>query len=307
LNTLLNRFKNFILTKIASKRIKHPVYILPTADGLKVIALNVILLVMGLIYANNYVLLLNFILFCLFLASMFYTHYNLNGLSITAIKSQAFFVAEENFFEIYMKTKNNYFHYYISCSISNKLFSSQPQLFNIEPYVNNPLKYFITPKKRGGDTLDYVLIQTNFPFNLFNCFTFIHLNTLFYVYPEKTLSPLNSNYYNDLNFFEFTDESEMKLYASGDSIKRIDWKRLAKTGEWFTRKNLPTTNEKIILKLDNERDLELSLSKLCFQIYNLEQDNREYGLQLDEKNLILPSTGHSHMNKCLKNLATYEA
>ena len=110
---MITLLKEFFYDRISSSRKAHPIYILPTIDGLKVMALNFILLVMGLIYANNYVLLFNFILFCLFLGSMFYTHFNLSGLTLKNTQFPSMYVNENGVLSLTFNSSNAQGHYFI--------------------------------------------------------------------------------------------------------------------------------------------------------------------------------------------------
>ena len=157
--------------KLAARDRPHPVYILPTSDGLKVLALNFLLLIMGLVYANNYVLLFNFVLFCLCLSSMFYSHYNLNKLKLESLRIDPLYDQEWSLCKLYF-IGNNHGHFSLNAKIIGanvEFFSSNN--FNINE-INRMVEIKIHGLKRGRGHAMAIRIESSFPLNLFRCFTY---------------------------------------------------------------------------------------------------------------------------------------
>jgi uncharacterized protein (DUF58 family) len=185
---MINRFKDYFFQRASNSKRVHPIYILPTLDGMKVVALNFILLVMGLVYANNYVLLFNFILFCLFLGSMFYTHFNLSGLSLTSAQFPPLYVNENGILTLHFTSTNAQGHYFIRPVFKSlRIKINHPQTtFSISSKDSSTIGVSIQGLKRGQENIQTIYVETLFPFNFFRCFTFFRIDQNCLIYPERT-------------------------------------------------------------------------------------------------------------------------
>lgn len=304
---MARKIHEFIYDRATNSKRIHPIYILPTLDGLKVVGLNFILLVIGLIYANNYVLLFNFILFCLFLASMFYTHFNLSGLSLDSAQFPALHVNENGNLALHFSSKNAQGHYFIRAYFKSKLVEMIEKEktftvnFNEKTTVNIPLNGIM----RGQETIASIYIETLFPFNFFRCFTFFRVDQECLIYPER----LNLKLHEEIEIVESTleegDDFFIRNYQVGDSLKRIDWKKLAQTNQWYTRQFQSAKPNPILLVLEKP-PIEDTLKSICFSIHTLHQQNIKYGIKLRHDILITPENSPRHLNECLRELARYE-
>lgn len=304
---MIKMLKEYFYDRISNSRRVHPIYILPTADGLKVIALNLVLLIMGLIYANNYVLLFNFILFCLFLGSMFYTHFNLNGMALDNAQFSPLYVNENGTLTLNFTSSNAQGHYFIRPYFkSSKIKLNDPsKTFPISSKENTMLNISIQGLTRGQETIQTIYVETLFPFNFFRCFTFFKIDQNCLIYPERSDLRLHEEVELVEDSREEGDDFFIRDYLVGDSLKRIDWKKLAQTGRWYTRQFQTTTPNPILLVLD-KTPLEETLKSICFSIHILHQQNVRYGLKLGQKIFISPENSPRHLNHCLKELARYE-
>ena len=182
-------FKLKFAKKISALGRAEQLYIIPTLDGLKLVLLNLILLIIGLVYANNYVLLFNFILFCLFFASMFYTHFNLQGLKLISAKIQPLHACDNGILTLQFKTTSGLGHFFIGIRIKNNLIEIQKHSFSFPPnngsYKSLKVDIPIKATKRGLVTIDRICIETLFPFHLFCCFAYFKPPLVITIYPEK--------------------------------------------------------------------------------------------------------------------------
>lgn len=305
---MLQKIKDFLYNRIANSNRAHPLYIIPTIDGLKVVALNITLLVIGLIYANNYVLLFNFILFCLFLGSMFYTHFNLNGLKLESIRIPSLHVNESGMALLHFSTKNSQGHNFIRPYFKNSLleFINPQQTFNVSNEHNQTIRIAIKGQKRGVEKIHSLYIETLFPFNFFRCFTFFKIEHEILVYPER--SNLNEHLVIEQidHNKEEGDEFILREYQIGDSLKRVDWKKLAQSNRWHTRQFQKANPNPVVLVMEDS-STEESLKSICFALHLLHSQNIKYGIKLGNKITITPANSLHHLNHCLRELATYEA
>jgi uncharacterized protein (DUF58 family) len=304
---MIKRLKEYFYERASNSRRVHPIYILPTADGLKVIALNLTLLIMGLIYANNYVLLFNFILFCLFLGSMFYTHFNLSGLTLNNAQFPVLYAGENGILSLHFTSTNSQGHYFVRPHFkSSKIRLNEPsKTFPISSKESTTVNVSIQGLARGQENIQTIYVETLFPFNFFRCFTFFKINQSCLIYPERCDLRLHAEVELIEESREDGDDFFIREYQTGDSLKRIDWKKLAQTNRWYTRQFQAEKPNPILLVLD-KTPLEETLKSICFSMHMLHQQNIKYGLKLGQKILISPENSPGHLNHCLRELARYE-
>lgn len=307
---LINLKKNFF-NKMESFGRSEQLYIIPTADGLKLLVLNLILLIVGLVYANNYVLLFNFILFCLFLGSMYYTHFNLHGLKLVSARFSPMHVSENVVFTLQFRSTSALGHYFLGLRIKNSLFKIQNSKFtfslNMKDQKTFKVDIPVTGIKRGEQVLNKICIETLFPFHLFRSFVYFKSALPIIVYPERKDLKIHGT------CVAFEDKSHdgenftLNDFKIGDSLKRVHWKKLAQTNRWYSKNLLTPTVLPVMLSIDNtstQKGIEEQLSSICFALYQLHFQNTKYGLTIG--NIVIPP-GHSnmHLKHCLYTLAEY--
>lgn len=308
---MLKRLEDFFYQRLATSKRRHPIYIIPTVDGNKVMVLNLTLLIIGLVYANNYVLLFNFILFCLFLGSMVYTHFNIKGLSLISASLSPLYVNETANLNLTFSSSNSQGHYFIRASLKSPLMeiASETQTFAVSHRENVTINIRVRGKARGEGFIESLYLETLFPFNFFRCFTFARVDLHYYVYPEKV--NLNIHQSKPLESAEGSDNDEHLLrdYRSGDPLKRIDWKKVAKNNEWYSRERQTASPQVKILGADEEllnQSREEVLKSICFALHGSHQENVMYGLRLGKGLFITPGNSPSHLIHCLEELAKYD-
>lgn len=306
--------QNNFFKKIAALGKSQQLYIVPTLDGIKLAFLNVTLLVIGLVYANNYVLLFNFILFCLFLGSMYYTHFNLQGLELISAKTSPLHVNDKGVLTLQFKTTSGLGHYFLGLRLQNNLIDLQDKnfTFSFEANSQNTLKVDVPIKGiiRGDLVISRLCIETLFPFHLFRCFVYFKHHLRIVVYPERKNLEIHHAQTIQEEKHDEGDDFTLNNFKPGDPLKRVHWKKLAQTNHWYSKKlNTPNSNP-IMLSLTGDHlsklDLENQLSSLCFALYQSHYQNIKYGLTLGNI-IIAPDHSSFHLKNCLRALANYES
>lgn len=287
-------------------------YIIPTIDGLKLLALNLILLVIGLVYANNYVLLFNFILFSLFMGSMYYTHFNLQGLKLISARMNPIHVGDSGNLTLSFKSSSGLGHHFLGIRFNSHFIKIQDKNFSFS--FEGELRILkvdipISATKRGITPAPRICIETLFPFHLFRSFVYFNPHLNFIIYPEKKDYHLHSE---KMHTEEKNDEGVdfiLKDFKPGDPLKRVYWKKLAQTNRWYSKNLITPDSAPIVLSLsDNDLtkpELEKELCSLCYALHKCHSQNLKYGLSLG-KIQIFPDHSYYHLNRCLKALAEYE-
>ena len=292
--------------KLAASDRKHPVYILPTADGFKVLALNFLLLIMGLVYANNYVLLFNFILFCLCLSSMFYSHYNLNKLKLIQLHIDSLHDQEWSLCKLHFNG-NNHGHF----SLHAKIIGSNVELnpfsnFNVtDNTTTTELK--IRGLKRGRGHIMALQVETSFPLNFFRCFTYFKIDKEVLVHPERLNLGLHKETQVNAHENESDDEFSYRPFQLGDSMKQLDWKKFAKSEEKLLKTFCLQEKSVVLLSVDNNKNIENNLKSLSYAIHKLQASQIMYGIKVGDSLEVSPDRSQKHFKHCMDLLATYES
>jgi uncharacterized protein (DUF58 family) len=290
----------------------NQLYIVPTLDGLKLLCLNLILLVIGLVYANNYVLLFNFILFCLFIGSMYYTHFNLQGLKFISARIHPLHANENGVLSLTFKSRSALGHHFLGVRFKNKFIQTLNSQFSFSFNAQENLLKVDIPlvaTERGVGKLPRIIVETFFPFHLFRCFVYFSSELPLIIYPERKDYQLHDKTSSSEEKHNDGDDFYLKNYQAGDSLKRIYWKKVAQSNQWFSKKLINPDLAPVMLSLSSEKhskqELEKELSSLCFALHQLHSQNIKYGLKLGAFE-ISPDHSTPHLNLCLKALAQYE-
>lgn len=292
--------------KLAASDRNHPVYILPTADGFKVLALNFLLLIMGLVYANNYVLLFNFILFCLCLCSMFYSHYNLNKLKLLQLHIDSLYDQEWSLCKLHFKG-NQHGHFSIHSKIIGENIELNPlSTFNISDNATT-IELKIRGLKRGRGHIMAIQVETSFPLHFFRCFTYFKINRDVLIHPERINLGLHKETQVHAHENESDDEFSYRLYQLGDSMKQLDWKKYAKSDEKLLKTYNTQEKSVVLLSVDENQNIENSLKSLSFAIHKLYSSQSMYGIKVGDSLEVSPDRSQKHFKHCMDLLATYES
>jgi uncharacterized protein (DUF58 family) len=305
---------NFFREKLKKSSRPRKIYIIPTIDGLKLLSLNITLLIIGLVYGNNFVLLFNFILFGLFICSMFYTHFNLDGLKLEMLYLSPTYAGENNNLHLFIKTSSSLGHHYINFNLDSKLVQTKDAVFSSDESDTATIKAEIKIKaiKRGVETIQLVRLETLFPFHLFRCISYHPCNLEIIVYPETNNKKLFLETRPHKDETHEPDDFTLRNFEQGDSYSRVDWKKLAQKNIWYTKIATKIKNTPVVLQLgDHEAEnIEQQISSLATQMRVCQASETPYGLYLISKNepaqIIAPSLSLTHLNRCLRVLAQYE-
>lgn len=280
-------------------------YIIPTFDGIKLFIVNMILLVIGLIYANNYVLLFNFLLFCLFIASMFYTHFNLQHLNASNISIGEVFTNREAVMSIQLESREKNVRTAIVAKayINHFFFVSIPNDYTLEnQYLNLEFKV----SKRGKYPLKRIMLQTEFPFHLFKCFIYFNFHHELIVYPElknnlKIKSFLENSKSGDLSDYSIRD------YRRGDNANRILWKK-SNNEHFIVREFHNEIESGVVFEINSliPETIEDELSNITSLIYDCHLNKVPFGIVTKNIRIEASSFDKTHLKKCLEELAVFE-
>lgn len=282
------------------------IYILPTKRGLGFVLLITLLLLIALVYNNNLVYLLCFLLASLFFITILHTVNSLQGLLISKGKSADIFVGDEAKNILVVENLSAAARYSIQIGLTAKeartidLKAQQRSLVSLPQRVN----------KRGWFVIDKPVVSSCYPFGLFRAWhrLDIEIKTLVYPRPSLQVSPLPESFQSEgvqgHSQKGLEDFSGLQVYQSGDSIRQIHWRAYAKGQGLLTRQY--SGDESSAIWLDYEQTLgssqEERLSEMCRWVLDADNAGLEYGFSLAGLN-IEPNRGNLHSKQCLQALA----
>ena len=102
----------------------------------------------------------------------------------------------------------------------------------------------------------------------------------------------------------------MRAYRRGDPLRRIVWKKAAKTGELVTRESAQAASQQLWLDWRSAAggagtDVETRLSRLAAWVLAAEREGVWHGLRLPGVELA-PGLGDAHRLRALRELATWQ-
>jgi uncharacterized protein (DUF58 family) len=264
------------------------VYIIPTLNGLKLFAINLLLLIFGLIYANNYLLFFNFLLFSLFVVTMFYTNMNLDKFTLEKIGLAI--VEEGNLISLSTtKALEELSREQIKLSLFTDNGIIDSEATNIDRGISS-FNFKFPSQKKGVIHFKQAYLSTTFPLGLFRAFMYVNIHSQIYIYPKQIVSSFDFNNQNNLN----TDHSNLNVsnYVQGDKINRILWKKSIGENLIVRRESFDTTPSILI---DLNQIPENELGKISY-LANNDRCNLELlknGQHIrDRKNILMELAAH---------------
>lgn len=315
-STILSSFKNFLARiKRRDPPVKSPlrlhhrrIFVLPTGSGFGYATVVLAILVGAINYTSSLGFMLAFLLIGLGVIAMLYSFRNVNQIEIYVGAALPVFAGEVAQFPITLKVCDRLERY--ALQIDN--YSNVVSGIDIAAHSSTALTLSQPCPKRGVQYLDRFTIRTQFPLGLVRPWAPLHIDARCLVYPHPLpAGPLPISNTNSLRGSGATRELNDDFYAvreyqSGDSLRSIHWRSLAKGLEPMTRQfSGEATADELWLNGDHfNSGIEDTLSRLTQWVIDAEISGHRYGLKYRELQIV-PAHGSAHLNRCLEALALY--
>lgn len=286
---------------------QRTIFIVPSKVGWAFVLLLILLLVTAINYQNSLIYGLTFWLFSVTMSALLFTYRNLSGLTIKTSRSVNGFSG--SYVEIPIRLSDEKRdHQGLMINWSEQIVISDVARGS-EREIHIPFLL----QQRGVLQTPRLHIETRFPFGLYKSWTWLRLNTPGVIYPEPIITPFiasvgdGDDMPTDANLQIGNDEFVgLRNYRSGDSLKHIAWKYLAKGKGLLTKEY---DNQQLSMQwLDwfslQGMGVEERLSHLTGWVLQAEQEGRAYGIKLPQVE-IKPNSGDVHRDLCLKHLALF--
>jgi uncharacterized protein (DUF58 family) len=289
--------------------------LLPTGRGMFVIVTAIVLLLVGINYQLSLAFVVAFLLAGLMQAALLVSYRNLRGLIVRAGRSPRCTAGESLVFSVGLasaeRTRDGITLRAQVDAGSKMIANSAPLSVPQDTTVAVPLAF--TPTRRGIMALRRITIESRAPYGLIRAWSYVHFEWLGVSEPlaETPSPPLPLTSGDDdgsaaRNLHVAHDPDGLRDYAPGDSLKRVAWKQVAKSGDWYTRTGDSGHRQEIALSWQavTLTDAEARLSRMAAWLLRAHNENSAFELTLPNGHLSL-ADGAQQLADALLLLAAY--
>ncbi len=309
--------------------VQNRIYVLPTLRGLGVIAIAIILLLVGVNYQLSLAYVVSFLLGGLLQVALHATYRNLRGLRIRAGQSPRAIVGETLSFSLAIsspermregialtrtnaessaphgkldKLNGRAIRELLKRALRLRLQADQQAVYSIE----------VKAARRGVIPLGRIQIESRAPYGIIRAWSYVHFEWVGLVEPAPEMPypelphALGDDAKTAAKADVAHDPDSLREYVPGDSLKRVAWKQVAKSGEWYTRTGEAGQRGEVDLRWDaiSLTDTEARLSRMAAWIDRSRNENVAFSLSMPTGALPLADSAPHHM-EALAMLATY--
>ena len=274
------------------------IYLLPTTRGLFVVLTAVVLLLVGINYQLSLAFVVAFLLAGLMQAALLVSYRNLRGLVVRAGRSPRCKLGESLVFSIALVSPDrNRDGVSLAAQVDgpSKLIAKHgPRSVAADNTEVVPLTF--TASRRGLVALRRIIVESRAPYGLVRAWSYVHFQWLGVVEPRPETPPpplpliAGGNDGAALrNVHVAHDPDSLRDYAAGDSLKRVAWKQVAKSGDWYTRTGDSGHRQEIELTWQavSLTDTEARLSRMAAWLLRAHNENCAYELTMPNGHLPL--------------------
>jgi len=267
-----------------------------------------VMLVASINYQLNLGYLLTFLLAGSAVVAMHISHGTLRGLNLNLIAPDAVFTGATAIIGIKLNNTGRRTRYGVGLAVQG---SGQWAWSDVPPLGSSTVQVAFTPPRRGAHRLPALTAETRFPLGTFRVWTVWRpaAHVLVYPAPESpapTLPPgaLQARGATSSVRQVSGEFDGVRAYQRGDPLKRIVWKKWAKSDQLVSRESSQAHGQTLWLDARETglADPEKQLSRLCAWVLQAEQAELDYGLRLSGLE-IAPARGDAHQKRCLQALA----
>jgi uncharacterized protein (DUF58 family) len=286
------------------------IYILPTRAG---VVFAIVLLTM-LLASINYQLSLGYVLTFLLagsgIASMHMTHATLRGLTLRLRPPAPTFAGEPALLEVVVTSPARARH---GIGLGFHEAREQQAWIDVPAAGQAAARMSFVPPWRGLHRVPTLRAETRFPFGLFRAWTLWRpaARVLAWPAPERPAVPLPPAHpvAGEARHRRASEGGELegvRAYRRGDSLRRVVWKKTAKSGELISRDTSTAEQRELWLdyRLAALPQVEQRLSRLAAWVLEADHAGVAHGLRLPGVE-IAPAIGEAHRRRALEALALW--
>jgi uncharacterized protein (DUF58 family) len=286
------------------------IYIVPTRAGVAFAITLVTMLLASINYQLNLGYVLTFLLAGSGFTSLHLTHATLRGLTLHLRQPAPGFAGEPTLLEV-VCTSPARTRYGIGLRFEGN--RARQAWIDVPAGGQASAQLSFVPPRRGLHGVPPLRAETRFPFGLFRAWTIWRpaARVLAWPAPEKPAAPLPmarsvSGESPHRRPAEGGELEGVRTYRRGDPLRRVVWKKAAKTGQLVSRDTSVSTQQELWLEYQATHvpGVEQRLSRLAAWIVAAERAGVPHGLRLPGVELA-PAHGDAHRKRALEALALW--
>lgn len=271
------------------------IYLLPTGRGFFLIITAVILLLVGVNYQLSLAYVVAFLLAGLMQAALLTSYRNLRGLIVASGRSPHCRVGDVVAFPITLASPERARDgITLASKINTKQWAhSGPSRLNSDERQAAPLSF--VAGKRGLLPLARITVESRAPYGLIRAWSYVYFEWIALVEPIPETPPpalpkaSGADGANTGRTQVAHDPDSLREFVHGDSLRRVAWKQVAKSGEWYTRTGDTGTRHEIDLswQMVQLTETEARLSRMAAWLLRAHNENCAYSLSMPNAQLPL--------------------
>ncbi len=288
---------------------RRNIFVLPTREGMLFCGLLVICLLTGINYQNSVIYLFTFILGAVFYGTILQTFQNLDGLRVSVISLGQGVAGEPLPVALRLTAPDGSMRPALNLSFDEGVVARTV----VEGHRNDAIVLSMVPVRRGRVVCPRIRLETDFPFGLIRVWTWIRPASTGVATPRPVQPPAH------VMSGESEEEGEalvrrspgdtdtlLRPYRAGDSLKRVNWKLFARTGQMVVSDWDAPSGDPRWLNWDDFPgvDPELRLSYLAWRVEDCAAKQAPWGLAIPGVRLE-PDLGDAHRRESLRALGLY--
>ncbi len=278
--------------------VQRRIYLLPTGRGLFVILTAIVLLLVGINYQLSLAFVVAFLLAGLMQAALLVGYRNLRGLIVRAGRSPHCKLGESLVFSIALASPDrNRDGVALAARAENasKIIAKNGPL-SVAGDTTELVTLVFTAIRRGLMPLGRIVIESRAPYGLIRAWSYVHFEWLGVIEPQPETPPPplplmagDNDGSASRNLHVAHDPDSLRDYAPGDSLKRVAWKQVAKSGDWYTRTGDSGHRQEIDLSWQavSLTETEARLSRMAAWLLRAHNENCAYALTMPNGHLPL--------------------
>lgn len=284
------------------------VYILPTAGGIVFLAALALFVTGAFAFDNDYVFAVAFLLSGTFLAGMFATHFNLDGIRVISVAATSADVGGFAEITVVFANPSRRARRALSIRLGGADDAPLETLELLPARGKASILFRVSLPVRGIFTVPDLRVTTVYPLALFASWMRLSGSGTYCAYPRPIGAQRFPGGGDDGGKRRAADDDDFyghRDYQPGDSLRRIDWNKRAQGRALVTRVFAREAAVKFVFSLrDAPGDIERQLSQLALWLREAFRARRAFGLDLP--GISIPAaSGREHLRRCLRCLAGF--
>jgi uncharacterized protein (DUF58 family) len=282
---------------------RRRIYIVPSGFGMGFSVLLAVMLIGALNYSNNAALLLTCMLGAASAGSMLVAFRNMDGLRLTAIRSDAVNAGDPVMLSIDIAAGNRP-RQGLQLEMDGRIYR-----FYVERGASVTINAPLPTELRGWLILPRIRLATLWPLGMFRSWSWLHPDRKVLVYPRAEAhgpAPREPEADADRGRPRPGDElASLRFYRPGDPRRQIAWKLSARHDDLLVKDmEQPAPQEEWRLAWDamHGLDAESRIARLARWVTQAHHEGRRWSLQLPDR-LFDIAQGEEHFHRCMTALA----